>query len=220
MQSRAGAPRTTVLLADDHAIVLEGLSGLLRTEFVVVGAVTDGARLIEAARQLKPEVIVTDITMPGMNGLEVLRRLKAEAVALKVIVLTMHAEAQLAADALRAGASGFVVKHAAGKELITAIRTVVQGERYITPQLTSDVLEALADGHIQGRGSLTTRQREVVSLIAAGRTMKEIAATLGLSPRTVETHKYQVMQQLGLQTTADLVRYAIEQGFTGATRPR
>jgi DNA-binding NarL/FixJ family response regulator len=155
-----------------------------------------------------------------MNGLEVLRRLKADAVAVKVIVLTMHAEAQLAADALRAGASGFVVKHAAGKELITAIRTVVHGERYITPQLTADVLEALADGHIQGRGSLTTRQREVVSLIAAGRTMKEIAATLGLSPRTVETHKYQVMQQLGLQTTADLVRYAIEQGFTGATRPR
>ncbi|HXJ82157.1 MAG TPA: response regulator transcription factor, partial [Candidatus Methylomirabilis sp.] len=206
MPTRPAAQRTTVLLADDHAILLEGLSGLLRGEFAVVGTVADGARLLEAARQLRPDVVITDITMPGMNGLDVLRRLKADAGPPKVIVLTMHAEAQLAADALRAGASGFVAKHAAGRELIAAIRTVVRGGRYVTPQLASDVLAALADGSAPGGGPLTVRQREVVSLIAEGRTMKEIAGALGLSPRTVETHKYQVMQLLGLQTTADLVR--------------
>ena len=216
MQTKPGTRRTSVMLADDHAIVLEGLSSLLSADFELAGTVTDGTQLIEAAVRLRPDVIVTDITMPGMNGLEVLRRLKANAVPVKVIVLTMHADAHLAADALRAGASGFIVKHAAGKELIAAIHTVVRGERYITLQLASDVLAALAEGPV-GRGPLTTRQREVVSLIAEGRTMKEVAAALGLSPRTVETHKYQVMQLLGLQTTADLVRYAIEHGLISAS---
>ena len=219
MPSKPGSRRATVLLADDHAIVLEGLSGLLRDEFTLVGTVADGTRLIEAVRQLLPDVTVTDITMPGMNGLEVVRRLKADGVPTKVIVLTMHANAQLAADALRAGASGFIVKHAAGKELIAAIHAVVRGERYITPQLASDVLTALAEGRGSEEGPLTPRQREVVALLAEGRTMKEVAAALGLSPRTVETHKYQVMQSLGLQTTADLVRYAVEHGLTGTVPP-
>jgi DNA-binding NarL/FixJ family response regulator len=209
----------TVLLADDHAIVLEGLSSLLRPDFTLVGTVTDGTRLIETARQLRPDVIVTDLSMPGLHGLELLRRLKADALPAKVIVLTMHADAGLAADALRAGASAFLVKHAAGKELIAAIHTVTRGERYITPRLASGVLTALAEGARPEEGPLTTRQREVVALIAEGRTMKEVAAALGLSPRTVETHKYQVMQSLGLQTTADLVRYAIEHGLTGTVPP-
>ena len=152
--------------------------------------------------------------MPGMSGLEALRRLRADAIAAKVIFLTMHADAQLAAEALRAGASGFVVKHAAGKELIAAIHTVLRGGTYVTPQLASDVLTTLGGrGHRRARATLTPRQREVVSLIAEGRTMKEVAAALGLSPRTVETHKYQVMAALGLQTTAELIRYAIEHGL-------
>jgi len=197
--------------------VLEGLARLLGAEVSLVGAVSDGALLLEAARKLRPDVIVTDLTMPGTNGLQILRRLKAEGIPAKVIVLTMHAEAHLAADALRAGASGFVVKHAAGKELIAAIHTVARGERYIASSLASEVLTALAEGRTRAGGPLTPRQREVVSLIAEGRTMKEVAAALGVSPRTVETHKYQVMQVLGLQTTADLVRYAIEHGLTGAS---
>jgi len=217
MQTKPGAQRTTVLLADDHAIVLEGLSSLLSAEFELAGTVTDGAQLLEAVERLRPDVIVTDISMPGMNGLEVLRRLKASTVPVKLIVLTMHAEAHLAADAFRAGASGFIVKHAAAKELIAAIRTVLRGERYITPLLASDVLTALAEGRTAEGGPLTARQREVVSLIAQGRTMKEVAAALGLSPRTVETHKYQVMEVLRLETTADLVRYAIEHGLISAT---
>jgi DNA-binding NarL/FixJ family response regulator len=211
-------PRATVLLADDHAIVLEGLASLLRSEFSLVGTVADGARLIEAARQLRPDVIVTDVAMPGMSGLEALRRLKAEPIAAKVIFLTMHADAQLAAEALRAGASGFVVKHAAGKELIAAIHTVLRGGKYLPPHLASDVLTTLAERGTSGVRTLTPRQREVASLIAEGRTMKEVAAALGLSPRTVEAHKYQIMEALGLQTTAELIRYALEHGLTAPPR--
>jgi DNA-binding NarL/FixJ family response regulator len=218
LPARPGTRRPTVLLADDHAIVMEGLASLLRNEFSLVGTVADGARLIEAARELRPDVIVTDVAMPGISGLEALRRLRAEAIAAKVIFLTMHADAQLAAEALRAGASGFVVKHAAGKELIAAIHTVLRGGKHLTPHLASDVLTTLADGGGPGAGTLTPRQREVVSLIAEGRTMKEVAAALGLSPRTVETHKYQVMQALGFQTTADLIRYAIEHGLIASPR--
>lgn len=210
--------RATVLLADDHAIVLEGLVSLLRNEFSLVGTVADGAGLIAAARQLRPDVIVTDVAMPGIGGLEALRRLKAEPIAVKVIFLTMHADAQLAAEALRAGASGFVVKHAAGKELIAAIHTVLRGGKYLPPHLASDVLTTLAERGASGGRALTPRQREVASLIAEGRTMKEVAAALGLSPRTVETHKYQVMEALGLQTTAELVRYALEHGLTAPPR--
>lgn len=210
-------PRPTVLLADDHAIVTEGLASLLQREFSLVGTVADGGRLIDAARRLRPDVIVTDVAMPGMGGLEALRRLRADKIPAKVVFLTMHADAQLAAEALRAGASGFVVKHAAGKELVAAIHDALRGETYVTPELSSEVLQILARHGSTAGGSLTARQREVVSLIAAGRTMKEVAAALGLSPRTVETHKYQIMGTLGLKTTAELIRYAIEQGLAGPT---
>jgi DNA-binding NarL/FixJ family response regulator len=211
-------PRATVLLADDHAILLEGLVTLLQREFSLAGTVTDGARLIDAARKLRPDVIVTDLAMPGMSGLEALHRLKADKIPAKVIFLTMHADAQLAAEALRAGASGFVVKHAAGKELVAAIHEALRGRTYVTPQLSSEVLHRLAEHGPAGAGPLTPRQREVVSLLAAGRTMKEVAAALGLSPRTVETHKYQIMETLGLKTTADLIRYAMDHGLAEPTR--
>ena len=132
--ARPGIRRPTVLLADDHAIVTEGLASLLGSEFSLVGTVADGVRLVEAARELRPDVIVTDVAMPGMSGLEALRRLRAEAIPAKVIFLTMHADAQLAAEALRAGASGFVVKQAAGKELIAAIHTVLRGGKHLPPR--------------------------------------------------------------------------------------
>ena len=212
-------PRATVLLADDHAVVVEGLASLLGRDFALVGTVTDGAQLLEAARRLRPDVIVTDVAMPGMSGLEALRRLKADAIPAKVIFLTMHADAQLAADAFRAGAAGFVVKHAAGEELIAAIQTVLGGGTYLTPELSQDVLTTLAEGGPSAGATLTPRQREVVRLIVDGRTMKEIAVALGLSPRTVETHKYEMMQALGLRTTAELIRYALEHGLTTPSRP-
>src|SRR5262249_23127707 len=210
--------RPTVLLADDHAIVVEGLVSLLQREFSLVGTVPDGSHLIDAARRLQPDVIVADMAMPGLSGIEALRRLKLEGNPAKVIILTMHADAQLAAEALRAGASGFVVKHAAGKELIEAIHAALRGGSYVTPPLTPDVLKRLADDRA-GADVLTPRQREVAALIAAGRTMKEVAATLGLSPRTVETHKYQIMSTLGLRTNAELIRYALEHGLTGPPLP-
>jgi len=209
--------RATVLIADDHAIVVEGLAALLQREFTLVGSAPNGIRLIDAARQLRPDVIVADMAMPGMSGIEALRRLKLDENPTKVVFLTMHADAGLAAEALRAGASGFVVKHSAGKELIDAIRAVLRGDTYVSPPLAPDVLKKLADKRPASTGPLTPRQREVVSLIAAGRTMKEVAAALGLSPRTVETHKYQIMTTLGLRTSAELVRYAIEHGLAEPT---
>jgi DNA-binding NarL/FixJ family response regulator len=211
-------PRPTVLIADDHAVVAEGLASLLGRAFSLVGTVADGEQLLKAARQLKPDVIVSDLVMPGMSGLEALRRLKADGLTARVIFLTMHADAELAAEALRAGASGFVVKHAAGHELIAAIHTVLRGKTYLTPSLAQEVVTAMAEGGGAGSGKLTRRQREVLRLIVDGRTMKEVADVLRLSPRTVETHKYQIMQALGLTTTAELIRYAIEHNLT--TSPR
>jgi DNA-binding NarL/FixJ family response regulator len=150
-------------------------------------------------------VIVTDVAMPGTSGLDALRSLKADGLASKVVFLTMHADAELAAEALRAGAFGFVVKHAAGKELIAAIRTVLLGRKYVSPGLAQEVLDMLAEPHPATR-RLTPRQRDVVRLLAEGRTMKEIAAALEMSPRTAETHKYHALEALGLKTTADLIR--------------
>jgi len=208
-------PRATVLLADDHPVVAEGLASLLRSEFEVVGTVNDGGQLLEAARQLRPDVIVTDFTMPGMSGLDALRQLKADGNTSKVVVLTVHADVELAAETLRAGASGFVVKEAVVAELVAAIRAVLRGKTYVTPELAPDVLTALAEpGTPSPREKLTPRQREVVRLLADGRTMKEVAAVLGMSSRTAEAHKYQSMKALGFTTTAELIRYAIEHGLT------
>jgi DNA-binding NarL/FixJ family response regulator len=205
--------RTTVLLADDHAILAEGLASLLKGHFDLVGTVGDGRRLLEAARELRPDVIVADIAMPVLSGLEALCLLKAEGLDAKVIFLTMHADAQLATEALRAGASGYVLKHSAGEELIRAVQEVVEGRVYLTPLLTKEVITTLTEPTTQPAVQLTPRQREVLQLIAEGRRMKEIAATLQLSTRTVETHKYQMMQALGVDSTAALVRYAIQLGL-------
>jgi DNA-binding NarL/FixJ family response regulator len=205
--------RTTVLLADDHAIVAEGLATLLHGPFELVGTVGDGSQLIQAARELQPDVIVADLAMPVMSGLEALRQLKAERLDAKVIFLTMHADAPLASEALRAGAAGYVLKQCAGEELIRAIQEVVEGRVYLTPRLTKDVLTTLTEPTPPPAVQLTPRQVEVLRLIAEGRRMKEIAATLQLSTRTVETHKYELMRALGVDSTAALVRYAMQLGL-------
>jgi DNA-binding NarL/FixJ family response regulator len=201
--------RARVLLADDHTIVAEGLASLLKDRYDLVGTVTDGNQLIEAARTLRPDVIVTDVSMPILSGLDALRRLKADRVGAKVIFLTMYADAQVATAAFRAGASGFLLKQAAGEELIKAIEDVLRGRTYLAPQLTKDVVETLTTSS-PDEVTLTPRQRDVLRFLADGKRMKEIAAILGLSPRTVETHKYAMMQTLGLSSTAELVRYAIK----------
>jgi len=201
----------TILVADDHAIVKEGVVSLLKAEgFDVVGAVADGDALVDAARRLRPDVIVTDISMPGLNGLEALTRLRAERTDSKIILLTMHHDALLATRAMRAGASGFLLKHSAGEELLTAIHQAVEGHVYLTPTLTKEVIEQMAIPPGEASPQLTARQLEVLKLILDGLRMKEIAASLNLSARTVETHKYQMMQTLGVDSTAELVKFAIQ----------
>jgi DNA-binding NarL/FixJ family response regulator len=201
----------TVLIADDHVIVREGVVGLLEEhDFNVVAAVGDGHELLAAARRFRTDLIVTDLSMPGLSGLDVMERLKAERIDSKVIVLTMHHDAELATRAMRAGASAYLLKHSAGEELLTAIRQAIEGRTYLTPTLTREVFERMSSSSQDTGPQLTMRQREVLRLILDGRRMKEIAAALQLSARTVETHKYQMMQTLGVDSTAELIKYAIE----------
>jgi len=208
--------RNTVLIADDHTIVVEGLVSLLKDEFDVVGTVSDGHLLVEAATRLRPDVIITDISMPGLSGLDVLPRLKAARIDSRVVVLTMHQDAALATLAIRGGASGFLLKHSAGEELVTAIRQVLQGRVYLTPVLTRDVLTRMAQPADESEPTLTARQRDVLRLLVEGHRMKAIAAALQLSARTVESHKYEIMKALDVHSTAELVRYAIEHPQTVA----
>lgn len=205
--------RTRVLLADDHAIVAQGLGSLLQRDFELAGTVGDGAALLAAATELRPDVIVADIAMPVLSGLDALRQLRAQGSEVKVIFLTMHADAHLAGEALRAGASGYVLKHSAGEELLRAIQDALQGLVYVSPLITREVFATLTEPGCPSGARPTPRQREVLRLLAEGRTMKEVAAVLQLSRRTVETHKYDMMAALGLHTTAELIRYALDHGI-------
>jgi DNA-binding NarL/FixJ family response regulator len=204
--------RPKILLADDHAIVADGLISLLKDSYELVGAVRDGRQLVDAAKRLRPDVIVADISMPALSGLDALRQLRAEHLDVKVIFLTMHAEKELATEAVRAGASGFLLKQSAGDELLNAIDEVLHGRMYLTPAVTKDVIAGMSAAPLPAR-TLTPRQRDVLRLIVAGRRMKEIASELNLSTRTVESHKYEMMAALGVESTAELVRYAIQRGL-------
>ena len=210
-------PRTRVLLADDHAIVADGLMSLLKDDFDLLGVARDGQELVNMATGLRPDCIVADITMPVMSGLDAIKRIRAEGVPSKILILTMHDHPQLAAGAFKAGASGYLLKHSAGDELIQAIREVMAGRVYVSPMIAGDVMAALTSNAVaasSARGArLTQRQVEVLQLIAQGKRMKEIGNMLGLSRRTVETHKYEMMKALGLASTAELVQYAIRHGF-------
>ena len=202
--------RATILIADDHTILAEGLVSLLKDKFDVVGTVADGNRLIEAAERLRPDVIIADINMPSTSGLEALTRLKKRGIDSKFIILTMQGEAEIAAKAIRAGASGFLLKDSAGEELVNAIQEVLMGRVYLTPAVTRQVLDTLKSPAGVATVELTPRQIDVLRLIVEGRRMKEIATILDLSTRTVETHKSEMMRALGVQSTAQLVRYALQ----------
>lgn len=210
--------RPRVLLADDHTLFAEGIETLLRDEFDLVGRVSDGQALLEAAASLGPDLVLTDVTMPRLNGIDALRELRRVAPRTRVVVVTMHADPYLAAEAVRAGATGYILKHAAGEELLQALREVSAGRAYFTPLIAGDlmsVLTAPADAHAR----LTPRQRQVLQLVAEGRTMKQAAALLHLSRRTVEAHKYQIMELLGAHSTAELVQHAIRLGLVAADAP-
>ena len=202
--------RPTLLLADDHVVFTDAMRRMLDDRFEVVGSVTDDGALCDAVGRLRPDAVVTDISMATLSGLEGLRQLRARRDATRVIFLTMHADPQLAAEAFRLGARGFVLKQSSGDELVHAIEAVLQGHKYISPALTDDVLSLMATRDGPFDLGLTSRQREVLRLIVSGQRMKEIAANLHLSPRTVETIKYEMMRDLDLHSTAELVRFALE----------
>ncbi|HEY6990981.1 MAG TPA: response regulator transcription factor [Bryobacteraceae bacterium] len=204
-------PVPKVLLADDHKIVAQGLESLLKDSFNFVGTVSDGRALLEAAIRLKPDVIVTDISMPLLNGLDAVRQFRSNGVDAKVVFLTMHADANLATEAFRAGGSAFLLKQSAGDELVQAIREILQGRAYLTPLIAKDMINVLMEARDEKaqESKLTARQREVLQLIAEGKTMKEVASILNISARTAETHKYEMMQAIGVKTTAELIQHAI-----------
>ena len=207
--------RPRVLLADDHVLVAEGLRSLLAPHFDVVGIVSDGRELLQAAKTLDPDVVVLDISMPSLNGIDAAGQMRAAGCRAKVVFLTMHREVAYAARALEAGASGFVLKHSASTELVTAIQEALKGGTYITPQVAGDLLGSYQHGHpaeADALGGLTPRQREVLQLVAEGHSAKEIAAVLRISRRTAEFHKARLMDTLGIQNTAELIQYAIRTG--------
>jgi DNA-binding NarL/FixJ family response regulator len=214
--SEANMNKIRVLLADDHKIVLEGLRSLLEPEFEIVGAVEDGRALLKAAKRLSPDVIVADISMPLLNGIEAVRQIKEENEKVKVVFLTMHPDVTYATRAFEAGASGYVLKHSAPSELVTAVREALKGRTYVTPIIAGELLQTYKEGtHMldEGRVKLTPRQREVLQLLAEGRSAKEVGNILCISPRTVEFHKYKIMEELNLKTSAGLLQYAIKQGI-------
>jgi DNA-binding NarL/FixJ family response regulator len=208
--------RPRVLLADDHRMVSEGLKHLLADDFELVGVVEDGRALVAAAKKLQPDAIVADISMPHLNGIEAMVHLKKDNPDVKVVFLTMHQEPAYARRALEAGAAGFVLKHSAPAELVMAIHAALKGQTFITPALASDVLRHVQHEVRDGDDIsqlLTRRQREILQLLAEGRSAKEIAATLAISARTVEFHKYQIMEAHGLHNNAELIHFAIKHGL-------
>lgn len=205
-----------VLLVDDHVMVLEGFKRLIEDQCEVVGMVEDGRTLLEVAPKLKPDIVTMDISMPWLNGLDAARRLKKEMPDVKIIFLTMHADVAYVREAFAAGASGFLMKRSAGTELLQAIHAVSNGQYYITSLITKDLVHSILEGASNvspQRDVLTPRQREVLQLVAEGRSVKEIATILTVSAKTVEYHKTQIMEQLNLHTTAELTKYAIAHGL-------
>ena len=199
-----------ILLADDHRMVAEGLKGILTEEFELVDIVEDGRAMVAAARKLRPDVIVADISMPLLNGIDALAPLKRDNPDVRVVFLTMHRDAAYARRALDAGASGFVLKHSAPAELVLAVRAALQGRTFLTPDLAAEVFRTAKENNTDPLAALTPRQCEILQRVAEGRSAKEIAAELGLSARTVEFHKYTVMEALGVENSAELIRFAIK----------
>lgn len=203
--------RIRLILADDHTMFAQGLESLLDEEFELLGTVGNGHDLVEAVHRLNPDVIIVDISMPGLNGFDAIRRIKENGNRSKVIFLTMHDDDTLVEEAFRCGGSGYVLKQAAGEELVEAIKQVAHGNRYVTPLIKSKRADRIPRG--AQKSMITPRQREVLKLISQGLTMKEIAAELEISTRTAESHKYEMMEALGVSTTADLIKYALKVGL-------
>jgi DNA-binding NarL/FixJ family response regulator len=204
--------RTRVLIADDHTLVAEAFKSFLEPEFAVVGTVTDGRSLISSAFELKPDVILLDLGMPVLNGLDAGQEIQKILPKIKLIILTMNEDPSVASKALRHWASGYLLKKSAGVELKVAISEVMRGHSYVTPIIAQKLMDEFIRGpHLDGSKELTQRQRQVLQLLAEGHSMKEAAATLNIAVRTIAFHKYRIMEDFGLKTNADLVRFAIRE---------
>lgn len=205
-----------VLVADDHQIVVEGLCNLLKDEFEEVRTAVNGRDLLDVAEEFRPDVIVTDISMPMLNGIDAVRQIKKSNPDVKVVFLTMHPDVTYAAEAFDAGASGYVLKHSASTELLTAMKEVLNGRTYVTPMIAGELMESYKEGTHKRNEALTKlseRQREVLQLLAEGKLAKEAGDILNISSKTVEFHKYKMMETLGIKTSAGLVQYAIKHGI-------
>ena len=199
-----------VVIADDHVLLLDAFERLLEGDYGIVGKAADGRELVRLALELKPDAVVADVSMPELNGLEAARQILARLPGTRIVLLTVHEDKVLAADALRAGVSGFVVKRSAAGELTQALHDALAGRKYLTPLVAAAPAPAgmAEEGSLAGR--LTPREREVLQLLAEGHTMKEVGARLSITARTVAFHKYQLAAKLGARSTADLVRFALE----------
>src|SRR6516165_1081144 len=210
--------RIRILLADDHAMICDGFRKLLEPEYEVVGTAGDGRALLKAAEELKPDVVLVDIGMPLLNGLDAARQLKKQMPRLKLIFLTMNPDSDLASEALRIGASGYLLKNSQGEELMKAVRTIVSGMSYVTPQ----VRQAMEERFIEHPKAmlrpqhLTPRHREILQMLAEGRSPKEIASILDITVRTVRFHKYEIMKELRVTSNSELVQYAIKHSLIPA----
>jgi DNA-binding NarL/FixJ family response regulator len=205
-----------ILLADDHRILAEGVRSLLEPEFELVGIVCDGRELVEAARKLRPDVVVADISMPALNGIDAVAQIRQADASCRVVFLTMQRDISYARRAMEAGASGYVLKHSAHDELVKAIREALRGQTYVTPLIAGELLRSYREEGPQPSDAarrLTPRQREVLQLFAEGRSANEVASRLLISTRTAEFHRARVMKVLGVRTTAELVQYAIRSGI-------
>ena len=207
--------RARILIADDHELVVQAFKNLLTPRYDIVGTVTDGQTLVKAARDCSPEVILVDLTMPQLNGLDAIERIKSQQPRIRLIALTQQEDLDTAAEAIRRGASGYVLKSSAPSELFEAIEEALRGKIYVSPKIARAPSGVFAKEAVRARrgSGLTLRQREVLQLLAEGKTMKEAANVLDVTPRTIAFHKYSMMEQLGLKTTAELVQHAVTLGL-------
>lgn len=208
--------RAKILIADDHTMVIDGLRRILEPDYDVVAAVSDGRTVLPAVEKHNPDVIIIDISMPLLNGLDCTRQLREAGCRAKILILTMHPDATLAQEALAAGASGYLLKSAPGSELKRAIGDILVGLRYLSSEVSRDMLEVsgrMTAGREDAWARLTARQREVLQLFAEGKSHKEIAGILNISVKTAEYHKYAILDSLGLKTNAELIQYAIRHGI-------
>jgi DNA-binding NarL/FixJ family response regulator len=207
--------RPKILLADDHTLLLEAFSKLLEPKYDIVGTATDGRKMLSMVTRLKPDVVLLDIAMPNLNGFEAGEKLKKLLPEVKLVFLTVNEDPEMVAEAFRIGANGYLLKNSAASELFEAVEAVLNSKHYVTPTLSRRMEETFIKdpGGQKAHGNLTIRQREVLQLLAEGHTMKQVAASLNITPRTVAFHKYQIMEDLDIKTNSELIQYAIKQGL-------